>query len=113
MDFPFERVDKVLSSTGLQRMKTELIRLQKILLSSNWPLGKWECETGCTQTCNGLIIALNAEAGITLMKCRINNYYGILPSVNEAGKKFWKIVVLHNSGFQRRMLMGKKSKTGR
>lgn len=58
---------------------------------------------------NGLIIALNAEAGIALMKCRINNnYYGILPSVNEAGKKFLEDCGLTQFRFSRRMLMGKK-----
>ena len=58
---------------------------------------------------NGLILADNDVAGISLAKCRLNNnYYSILPEKNKACIAFLQEQGLIQFRFSRRMFIGKK-----
>ncbi|MEP7164799.1 MAG: GNAT family N-acetyltransferase [Ferruginibacter sp.] len=97
-------LDKTISCENRQETITENLITAKVYINDGRVEGFY-----LPSLSNGLIIAENDAAGIELVKCRLeNNYYAILPSVNETAINFLQQNDLVQFRISRRMFMGKK-----
>ena len=98
------QLDKNISCEDREDTITENLATAQVYINNNVVEGFYLPSLG-----NGLIIAKNDIAGIELVKCRLeNNYYAILPSVNEPAINFLLQNGLGQFRISRRMFMGKK-----
>ena len=97
-------LDKSISCEDRQDTIKENLSTAQLFISNNKLTGFYLPSLG-----NGLIIAENDDAGIELIKCRLeNNYYAILPEANKAAINFIVQQGLIQFRISRRMFIGKK-----